>query len=112
MPGPIPKTATRKTTGPLLPVVSPAERAEAGQELSRQKIVAAAIAIADRKGLAGVSIRRVAARLKTSPMALYYYIPTKHDLLSFMLDEEHGETALGSKSHRGGRGGGAGGAGE
>ena len=79
MPGPIPKTATRKTTGPLLPVVSPAERAEAGQELSREKIVAAAIAIADREGLAGVSIRRVAARLKTSPMALYYYVPTKHD---------------------------------
>jgi len=54
--------------------------------LSRERIVAAAIALADQHGLPAVSIRKVAAELGSSPMALYHYVPNKRDLLNLMLD--------------------------
>lgn len=59
--------------------------------LTRDRIVAAAVALADEAGLEAVSIRTVAERLGCSPMALYHYIPTKRDLLHLMLDAAHGE---------------------
>ena len=54
--------------------------------LTRERIVAAAIAIADQDGLAKVSVRRIAAQLDSSPMSLYHYVPSKRDLLNLMLD--------------------------
>jgi AcrR family transcriptional regulator len=59
--------------------------------LSRAGIVKAGVAIADRHGLAAVSIRRIAAQLESSPMALYHYVPSKRDLLNLMLDACHAE---------------------
>ncbi|MEW9553017.1 TetR/AcrR family transcriptional regulator [Nonomuraea sp. NPDC050783] len=55
--------------------------------LTREAIVAAAIAIADAEGLAAVSIRRVATELGARAMTLYSYIERKEDLLALMLDE-------------------------
>jgi AcrR family transcriptional regulator len=54
--------------------------------LTRERIVAAGIAIADQDGLARVSVRRLAAQLDSSPMSLYHYVPSKRDLLNLMLD--------------------------
>jgi AcrR family transcriptional regulator len=54
--------------------------------LTQERIVAAGIAIADRDGLARVSVRRIAAELNSSPMSLYHYVPSKRDLLNLMLD--------------------------
>jgi AcrR family transcriptional regulator len=54
--------------------------------LTRERIVAAGIAIADQDGLAKVSVRRIAAQLDSSPMSLYHYVPSKRDLLNLMLD--------------------------
>ena len=54
--------------------------------LTRERIVAAGIAIADHDGLARVSVRRIAAQLDASPMSLYHYVPSKRDLLNLMLD--------------------------
>jgi AcrR family transcriptional regulator len=54
--------------------------------LTRERIVAAGIAIADHDGLAKVSVRRIAAQLDSSPMSLYHYVPSKRDLLNLMLD--------------------------
>ncbi|HEX4227286.1 MAG TPA: TetR/AcrR family transcriptional regulator [Bryobacteraceae bacterium] len=62
--------------------------------LTRERIVAAAIAIADEDGLAAVSIRRVASDLESSAMALYHYVPSKQDLLNMMLDATYGEFEL------------------
>ncbi|WP_328347055.1 TetR/AcrR family transcriptional regulator [Micromonospora sp. NBC_00421] len=59
--------------------------------LDRQRIVAAAIALADEGGLAAVSVRKVAARLDAGPMRLYGFISTKDDLLDLMVDEVHAE---------------------
>ncbi len=59
--------------------------------LSRERIVAAAVTIADRYGLAAVSIRKIAAQLGSSAMSLYHYIPSKRDLTNLMLDSTNTE---------------------
>ncbi|WP_127532874.1 TetR/AcrR family transcriptional regulator [Paenibacillus kobensis] len=53
-------------------------------ELSIQKIVGAAIEIADRDGLAAVSMSKVAQSLGFTSMSLYRYITGKEDLLVLM----------------------------
>jgi AcrR family transcriptional regulator len=59
--------------------------------LSRQRIVGAAIRLADSDGLAAVSLRKVAAALDVGPMRLYGYIATKEELLEVMLDVVYAE---------------------
>ena len=56
--------------------------------------MAAAIGLADTEGLSAVSIRRVAAALRTRPMGLYSHIARKDDLLDLMLDQVLGELLL------------------
>jgi len=56
-------------------------------ELTRERIVQAGLALADRGGLGAVSIRRIAAELGSSPMALYHHVPSKRDLLNLIHDE-------------------------
>jgi len=53
---------------------------------SRAEITAAAISLADRDGLEGVSMRRVAAELGTGAASLYRYLDTREDLLDLMSD--------------------------
>ncbi|HEY7618503.1 MAG TPA: TetR/AcrR family transcriptional regulator C-terminal domain-containing protein [Solirubrobacteraceae bacterium] len=57
------------------------------RSLTREAIVAAAIAIADADGLDAVSIRRVAGDLGVRPMSLYTHIASKDDLLDLMVNE-------------------------
>jgi len=59
--------------------------------LSRERIVAAALRLADVDGLAAVSLRKVAAALDVGPMRLYGYIATKEELLDLMVDAVHAE---------------------
>lgn len=54
---------------------------------TREAIVAAAIDLADTHGLDAVSIRRVAAALRTRPMDLYRYFARKEELIDLMVDE-------------------------
>ena len=63
-------------------------RAAAGRppQHTRAEITAAAVAIADRDGLAAVSMRRVAADLGTGAASLYRYLDTRDDLLDLMTD--------------------------
>ncbi|MEV6299133.1 TetR/AcrR family transcriptional regulator [Actinoplanes sp. NPDC051861] len=56
-------------------------------ERSRAEVTAAAIALADREGLAAVSMRRVAAELGTGAASLYRYVDSRDDLLDLMIDE-------------------------
>jgi AcrR family transcriptional regulator len=62
--------------------------------LSREKIAAAALAIADREGFPAVSMRRVAEELNVGTMSLYYYVKTKDDLVAAMDDVLMGEALL------------------
>ncbi|RDG35349.1 TetR/AcrR family transcriptional regulator [Streptomyces corynorhini] len=59
--------------------------------LDRERIVAAAVALADEGGLEAVSLRKVAARLDAGPMRLYRHIATKEELFDLMVDEVHAE---------------------
>jgi AcrR family transcriptional regulator len=52
----------------------------------RDRLVAEAVALADRDGLAAVSIRRVAAGLAVRPMSIYTYITSKDELLDLMAE--------------------------
>ncbi|MFB8031363.1 TetR/AcrR family transcriptional regulator [Streptomyces sp. NPDC056004] len=54
--------------------------------LTLDRIVAAAVDVADREGLGAVSMRRIAAELGTGAMSLYRYVPGKGELLDLMLD--------------------------
>ena len=58
------------------------DRKTADRALHPQRIVAAAIAIADAEGLAAVSMRRVAAELGVATMSLYRHVADKDDLLA------------------------------
>lgn len=60
-------------------------------EWSRDRIVRAALAVADREGLAAVTTRRVASELGTGSASLYRHVPTRGDLLDLMADAALGE---------------------
>jgi AcrR family transcriptional regulator len=55
-------------------------------ELRTEQVVAAGIRLADQDGLAGVSMRRIAAELGVATMSLYPRVRGKEDLLVLMLD--------------------------
>jgi len=57
-------------------------------------VVGAAVSLADEAGLDAVSLRRVAARLGVTPMALYRYVEGKDDLLDAMADRLYESLAL------------------
>ncbi|MET9121433.1 MULTISPECIES: TetR/AcrR family transcriptional regulator [unclassified Streptomyces] len=59
--------------------------------LSRDRIVRAAIRLADADGLDAVSLRKVATALDVRPMRLYGYIAGKEELLDLMVDAVHAE---------------------
>ncbi|MFJ7326030.1 TetR/AcrR family transcriptional regulator [Streptomyces cyaneofuscatus] len=59
--------------------------------LTLDRIVTAAIAVADAEGLAAVSMRRLSTELGTGTMSLYRYVPGKAELLDLMLDRVLGE---------------------
>jgi AcrR family transcriptional regulator len=58
-----------------------------------ERIVEAAIRVADAEGLAALSMRRVAGELGVGTMSLYTYVPGKAELLDVMLDTVLGEVA-------------------
>ncbi|HEV8037658.1 MAG TPA: TetR/AcrR family transcriptional regulator [Bryobacteraceae bacterium] len=62
--------------------------------MTRQKIGATALAIADQEGFEAVSMRRVAQELRVGTMSLYYYVKTKDDLIAVMDDALMGEALL------------------
>ena len=65
-----------------------------GQErthLSREQVVRAALAIVDREGLDGFSMRKLGAELGVDPMAAYYYFPNKAAVLDGIADAVQAE---------------------
>jgi AcrR family transcriptional regulator len=58
--------------------------------LSGEQIVAKAIELADRDGLGGLSMRRLADELGITAMSLYGYVPSKAELLDVMADRAYG----------------------
>lgn len=62
--------------------------------LSRDRIVDAAVRVADRGGLGRVSMRNVAAELGVEAMSLYHHLAGKDALLDAMTDRIFGRIAL------------------
>lgn len=54
--------------------------------LSRERVLAAALAIADAEGLASLTMRRVAESLDCEAMSLYYYVDDKRALLAALAE--------------------------
>lgn len=69
-------------------------KASQPDELSKARIVAAAIAIADAEGLTALSLRGVAAKLGAPVMSLYRHVKGKDELLRSMTDAVLGEEPL------------------
>lgn len=62
--------------------------------LTRERVLAAAVALADREGLAAVSMRRVGQEVGVEAMSLYTHVKGKDDLLAAMADSVVGEIAV------------------
>jgi AcrR family transcriptional regulator len=60
------------------------------QALSRERIVATAIDLADSEGLQALSMARLADRLGCATMSLYRHVANKDDLQTFMMDAAPG----------------------
>jgi TetR/AcrR family transcriptional regulator, tetracycline repressor protein len=59
--------------------------------ISREAIVAAAIGLLDREGLAALSMRKLAEELGTGAATLYWHVGSKDGLLDLVMDEIIGE---------------------
>jgi AcrR family transcriptional regulator len=62
--------------------------------LDRQRVVRAAITIADREGLDALTMRRLAQELGAGTMSLYWHVRDKDELIELMRDEVAGEHRL------------------
>ena len=62
--------------------------------LTRERILAAAIDVADTGGLEGLSMRRLGQALAVDPMALYRHVRDKDDLLDGLRDVILGEIPM------------------
>jgi AcrR family transcriptional regulator len=65
--------------------------ARAREPLSRERILRAAVALADHGGVESLSMRRIAQELGVVPMALYKHLANKEELLDGMVDVVVGE---------------------
>jgi AcrR family transcriptional regulator len=55
--------------------------------LSRDRVLDAAIAIADAHGLVGLTMRSLARELDVQPMSLYHHVANKEEILDGVVDE-------------------------
>ncbi len=62
--------------------------------LSKQRVVVEAIRLADREGVDGLSMRRLAGALDAGAMSLYHYVANKEELLDAMIDAVFEEIEL------------------
>jgi len=62
--------------------------------LSRVRVLAGAIAVADAGGLASLTIRSLASELGVKPMSVYHYVANKDEILDGIVDLVFGEIEL------------------
>ena len=62
--------------------------------LSKQRVVDEAVRLADREGVHGLSMRRLADALGAGTMSLYHYVANKEELLDAMIDAVFEEIEL------------------
>jgi AcrR family transcriptional regulator len=67
------------------------ETARAREPLSRERILRAAVSLADESGVDSLSMRRLGQELGVVPMALYKHVANKDEMLDGMVDLVVGE---------------------
>jgi AcrR family transcriptional regulator len=93
-------TVVAESTAPEPPATTHAarlrttRRSQPDGALTRDRIAATAVAIADAEGLSAVSMRRVAVELGVATMTLYRHVADKEALLLAMLNAALGEVEL------------------
>ena len=73
---------------------STARSRQARAPLSRERVLAEAVVLADENGIGTLTMRRLADRLHVEPMSLYYHVANKDEILDGMVDAVFGEIEL------------------
>lgn len=76
----------RRGVGDLEPIIWMRPEPSSRGGLTRDRIAAAALGIADEEGFEAVSMRRVAQKLDAGTMTLYHYVLNKDELITLMVD--------------------------
>jgi AcrR family transcriptional regulator len=64
------------------------------RQLSRERVLRAAVDVVDRGGVRSLTIRSLAQELGAKPMSLYHYVSGKDDILDGVVDHVFAEIAL------------------
>jgi AcrR family transcriptional regulator len=83
------------------PGVGTIVKGERGVELSRERVVDAAIAIADDEGTAQLTMRSLARELGVATMSVYRYVRSREELIDAMADRVLSELETPAKPRRG-----------
>jgi AcrR family transcriptional regulator len=67
---------------------------QARAPLSRERVLAGAVALADENGIGTLTMRRLADRLQVEPMSLYHHVANKDEILDGMVDVVFREVEL------------------
>jgi len=70
------------------------ESAESRVPLSRERVLRAAVYLADEGGIEALTMRKLARKLGVEAMSLYYHVANKDDILDGMVDVAFSEIAL------------------
>jgi AcrR family transcriptional regulator len=69
-------------------------KAPARTPLSRERVIRTAVAVADEKGVAALTMRAIAEPLGVEAMSLYHHVAGREDILDGMVDAVFGEIDL------------------
>ncbi|RVD19436.1 MULTISPECIES: TetR/AcrR family transcriptional regulator C-terminal domain-containing protein [unclassified Mesorhizobium] len=78
-----PRSASKRSQRTKLP---PMQEASSEPPLSRERIVAIAVELLDAQGIDGLTMRRLADRLGSGVMSLYWHVDNKEDVFDLALD--------------------------
>ncbi|MBO0867909.1 MAG: TetR/AcrR family transcriptional regulator [Micromonosporaceae bacterium] len=69
-------------------------RIKEGPPLSRERVLRAAVELADAGGIASLTIRSLAERLDVKPMSVYHHVANKEEILDGIVDQVFAEIEL------------------
>jgi len=87
-PEPIGAEAGRGSRGVAADVAVSSTKRKSGERpaLDRTRILDVALQIVDEDGVDGLTVRRLARTLGVYPTAIYWYLPSRHDILAAVVD--------------------------
>ncbi|BCH24999.1 TetR/AcrR family transcriptional regulator [Mesorhizobium sp. L-8-3] len=78
--------ARRKRSQRMSEWLQPVQEPRSEPPLSRERIVATAVELLDAQGVGGLTMRRLADRLGSGVMSLYWHVDNKEDVFDLALD--------------------------